>query len=131
MYAERIASARVRELSPVVFAAAGDGDVVARAIVDRLADEIVAMAGAMIRRLRLQRRDPEVILGGGVFRTSDAAFYGRIEDGVRAIAPAASTIRLTVPPIVGAALIGLDALGVAGVDDRVRSAIARWDASVG
>ena len=36
---------RLRELSPVVFAAAGEGDAVARSIVDRLADELVAMAG--------------------------------------------------------------------------------------
>ena len=30
---------------------------------------------AMLRRLHLTRLDPEVVLGGGVFRTPDAAFY--------------------------------------------------------
>ena len=61
-----------------------DGDAAARAIIDRLADELVAMAGAMIRRLRLTRLDPEIVLGGGVFRTTDTVFRSRIEAGVQA-----------------------------------------------
>ncbi len=55
MYDGRIAQARVGELSPVVFAAATEGDAVARSIVDRLADELAAMGAALIRRLRLGR----------------------------------------------------------------------------
>ena len=51
-----------RELSPVVFAVASEGDAVARGIVDRLADELVAMATAMLRRLRLTRSDAEIVL---------------------------------------------------------------------
>jgi len=35
-------------------------------------------------------------------------FYARIEAGIRAAAPAARLVRLRVPPVVGAALIGLD-----------------------
>ncbi len=123
---------RIGELSPVVFAAAMDGDAAARAIVDRLADEVVVMAGAMIRRLRLRRLDPEIVLGGGVFRTPDAAFLSRIEAGVQSIAPRARLVRSDAPPVAGAALLGLDALG-GGVADptvgaRVRMALASWDA---
>ena len=132
MYDGRIAHRRIGELSPVVFGAAMDGDAAARAIVDRLADEIVAMAGAMIRRLRLRRLDPEIVLGGGVFRTPDAAFRSRIERGVQAIAPRARLVRSDAPPVAGAALLGLDALrgGVADptVGARVRKALASWDA---
>ena len=84
MYDGRVAHRRIAELSPVVFAAAIDGDAAARAIIDRLADEIVAMAGAMLRRLHLTRLDPEIVLGGGVFRTTDAAFRSRIQAGVQA-----------------------------------------------
>ena len=132
MYDGRVSQRRIGELSPVVFAAAMEGDAAARAIVDRLADELIAMAGAMIRRLRLTRKDPEVVLGGGVFRTPDAAFRSRIESGVQAIAPRARLVRSEAPPVAGAALLGLDALG-AGVADaavgaRVRTALASWDA---
>jgi N-acetylglucosamine kinase-like BadF-type ATPase len=132
MYAGRIAEDRVRELSPVVFAAAEAGDEAARRIVDRLADEIVAMAGAMLRRARLTRRDPDVVLAGGVFRTREPAFWHRIEAGVAAVAPAARLVRLSAPPVAGAALIGLDRLGgspaPAAIAEAVRAAIRAWDA---
>ena len=91
MYTGRIdAGQRIGELSPVVFAAASGGDAAARAIVDRLADEVVAMASAMIRRLHLRRLDPDIVLAGGVFRTADAGFGDRIATGIAAIAPRAS-----------------------------------------
>lgn len=144
MYAGRISERRVAELSPVVFAAARDGDGEARTVVDRLADEIVAMAGAMLRRLHLTRLDPEVVLAGGVFRTDDGLFRGRIADGVTAIAPRARLVREAAPPVAGAALIGLDhfrdkagkrgrvdaasrSTGPGLVDDAVRTALAEWD----
>lgn len=106
----RIAWSRHREIAPLVFAAATAGDPAAREIVDRQADEIVAWAAAAIRRVRLRRLDPDVVLAGGVFRSEDPAFYARIEAGVRAAAPRARLVRLGVPPVVGAALIGLDRL---------------------
>ena len=117
-----------------MFAAAAAGDAVARAVVDRLADELVVMAGAMIRRLHLTRRDPDVVLAGGVFRTRVVQFYERIETGVAAIAPRARLVRLTAPPVAGAALLGLDRLAGAtvgdGVSAAVRAAIGDWDAQV-
>jgi N-acetylglucosamine kinase-like BadF-type ATPase len=131
MYTGRVVESRIGELSPVVFAAAGAGDAPAREIVDRLADEIVTMAAAMIRRLRLARLDPEVVLAGGVFRTTDAAFRERITAGVQAIAPRATVVGLAAPPVAGAALIGLDRLSGSTVGESVakavRSAIGRWD----
>ena len=130
-YVGRIPEDRVVELCPVVFRAAGDGDVVARNILIRLADELVAMAGALIRRLKLAELDPEVVLGGGVFKADDPAFYGRIEAGVRAVAPEATIVRLTAPPVLGAALLGLDRLAPGGstdpaADARLRKAITDW-----
>ncbi len=133
MYTGRIAERRIGELSPVVFAAAEGGDPAARRIVDRLADEIVTMAGAMIRRLHLVRRGPDVVLGGGVFRTRDPAFYERIEAGVAGIAPAARLVRLSAPPVAGAALIGLDRLAGGAVPPdvsaSVQAAVGEWDAA--
>jgi N-acetylglucosamine kinase-like BadF-type ATPase len=132
MYTGRIPSKRIGELSPVVFAAAATGDPAARRIVDRLADEVIVMAGAMIRRLHLTRRDPDVVLGGGVFRTRDSGFWERIRDGVADIAPAARLVPLTAPPVAGAALLGLDRLAGGAVAlpvaAAVRAAIGAWDA---
>jgi N-acetylglucosamine kinase-like BadF-type ATPase len=132
MYTGRISSNRIGELSPVVFTAAAAGDRAARRIVDRLADEVIVMAGAMIRRLHLMRRDPDVVLGGGVFRTRESGFWDRIRDGVADIAPAARLVPLTAPPVAGAALLGLDRLAGGAVElpvaAAVRAAIGAWDA---
>ncbi|TML01206.1 MAG: ATPase [Actinobacteria bacterium] len=107
----RIREDRVEELTPLVFRAAIDGDAVARSIVDRQADEIVAMAGAAMRRLRITGLDVDVVLGGGIFRNRDRGFFERMEQGLRAEAPGARIIRLAAPPVVGSALLGLDRLG--------------------
>jgi N-acetylglucosamine kinase-like BadF-type ATPase len=131
LYFERIEHNRLLEVAPIVFEAATAGDPVARSIIDRLADELVAMASALIRRLRMTRLDPEVVLAGGVFRATDAAFYERIEAGIRAVAPKACTVRLAAPPVLGAALIGLDRLAAGGATDaaaaaRLRAALEAW-----
>ena len=127
-----VPQSRLRELSPVVFEAAGEGDHVARSIIDRQADELVAMGGAMIRRLRLGRLDPVVVLAGGVFRADDAAFLARIRAGLERHAPAAVVRRTTAPPVLGAALLALDRALPAGsrrhgeADARLRVALEAW-----
>jgi N-acetylglucosamine kinase-like BadF-type ATPase len=93
-----------------VFRAAADGDAVAADIVERQADEVVTMAITAIRRLGMTRLDVDVVLGGGIFRSRFAAFYERIEDGVTAVAPSARIHVLNAPPVLGAALMGLDRL---------------------
>jgi N-acetylglucosamine kinase-like BadF-type ATPase len=101
----------VLELPPLVFDAAAHGDSVARGIVDALADEVVTMVVASLRRLRLLRVEVDVTLGGGVFRAEDPAFVTRIRAGVAAVAANARVAVLDRPPVVGAALLGLDHAG--------------------
>jgi N-acetylglucosamine kinase-like BadF-type ATPase len=110
MYRGTIPYGRHVEISPLVFDAAGQGDAVAHEIVDRQADEVVAWVRAAIRRLRLQRTDPVVVLAGGVFRTELGVFHSRVDAGIAAVAPGARVRRLSLPPVVGAALLGLDHL---------------------
>jgi N-acetylglucosamine kinase-like BadF-type ATPase len=126
LYLGRLPEARLGELSAVVFAAAGEGDRVARSIVDELADEAVTWAVAAIRRLHLTRRDVPVALAGGVFSTADVPFLERIRAGVRRVAPAARIEPLSAPPVLGAALLGLDRLDLPdrpAVEARLRAAL--------
>jgi N-acetylglucosamine kinase-like BadF-type ATPase len=111
LYYERIDETRLRELAPAVFAAAGEGDAVARQILDRLADELAVMAVAIIRRLHLTRTDPDVVLAGGIFRAHDPQFIDRLAAAVHRVAPLARLVPLRTPPLLGAALLGLEALG--------------------
>jgi len=126
----RIPSERLRELSPVVFEAAADGDGVAREIVDRLADELAIMASALIRRLHLTRSDPDVVLAGGVFGAADAPFEARIAAGIHMLAPRAHVARLKTLPVTGAALLALDRLAVDDPATRA-AAVARARAELG
>jgi len=101
---------RAIELAPVVFAAAAD-DAVAAELVDRLAREIVALVRAAIKRLDLIGAD--VVLGGGLMRDALLAAVLRELDGAQ---PTSAS------PILGAALLALDRLGVEpDAYDRVRT----------
>jgi N-acetylglucosamine kinase-like BadF-type ATPase len=110
MYDGRIDEERVRELAPIVFAAAGAGDAVARELIDRMADELVTMAVAMIRRVGIARREFEVVLAGGMFLNRDEAFLERLTAGIQKVAPRARLVTLRLPPVLGAALLALDRL---------------------
>lgn len=120
----RLSHDRIAEIAPVVFEAAIEGDAVAREIVDRQADEIVTMAGAAIRRLRMSTLDVEVVLGGGVFRNDDPSFFKRIREGISEVAALARVHVLEAPPVVGAVLLGLDRLGAGrSAAGRLRAAL--------
>ena len=124
LYSGEIGVQRVATLAPVVFRVAAEGDPVARSLVERQADEVATMAGAAIRKLRMSKLDVDVVLGGGIFRNGYRPFFERIENGVRSIAPAANVSVLMVPPIVGAALLGLDRLDAPSrTKERVRRAL--------
>lgn len=129
LYTGRLDARDLRQrLPPIVFRAAADGDAEARRIVDALADEIVAWAVAMIRRLHLVRREVPVVLAGGIFQTTYGPLVERIRSRVVAVAPAARIRPLAAPPVVGAALLGLDRLGLspteyAAAEDRLRAAL--------
>ena len=111
IYTGAIPYARLFELARVLLDAAADGDAPAREAADILADEVVAFVRAAVVRLDLQDEAVEVVLGGGVFDTADTAFHDRVAAGVRAAAPKAVLVHLDAPPVLGAALIGLDAIG--------------------
>lgn len=94
-----------------------------RGAADTLADEVAAFAGAAITRLGVTEEPVEIVLGGGIFETRDPGFHARVADGIHAVAPRALLRRLTVPPVVGAALLGLDAIGADDeAKDRLRAA---------
>ena len=126
VYVGKINPQRLSEVAPLVFRAAAAKDEVAQGLIDQMADEIVATANAAIRRLRLTRSDVHVVLGGGVLRAADERLLGRIRDGITAVAPRAQILQLQAPPILGAALIGLDIVRAReSARRRVRASLTR------
>lgn len=106
----RISDRRMHELAPLVLAQAGV-DAVATRIVQRLVDEVAAMARATLERLDLIGHGVEVILGGGLLQSGDGQLVAAVRQRL-AETDAGLVVRVaTSPPIVGAALLGLDVLG--------------------
>jgi len=127
LHLRRIPTARIGELAAVVLAAS-DEDPVAAGIVRRLADEVIAFASAAICRLELMEADPDVILGGRLLRSVPPSVVDTIARGVHEVAPNARVVVAPSEPIVGAALLGLDALAAdANASARAR---AELDAAV-
>lgn len=107
----RLDPIRLLELTSGVFEVAVAGDAVARSLVTRLADEVVLMAEVCLRRLGLLETPVEVVLGGGVLRAREPLLMELLDERFVARAPQAKTVVADVPPIVGAALNGLDRVG--------------------
>jgi N-acetylglucosamine kinase-like BadF-type ATPase len=129
MHVGDLQTRRVVELAPLVLES---DDPVAVEIVDRLAAEIVALARAATTRLGLTGEQVEVVLGGGLMRRADEALLGRIEQGLAGIGAGLVVRRTSEPPVIGAALLGLDELG-AGPEAQerlraeLRAAVERFE----
>ncbi len=132
VYSGELPYGRLASLAPLVLDAAAAGESPAREAVDLVADELVRMATAAIRRLDLGALPVEVVLGGGVFQTHYGHFVERICAGIRADAPLASFVRLPCRPVLGAAMLGLEELGVASATSMslLRESLAERRATV-
>ncbi|MEU6814972.1 BadF/BadG/BcrA/BcrD ATPase family protein [Streptomyces sp. NPDC046860] len=123
----RLAPDRRHELTPVLFATAAAGDPVARSLVDRLAEEVTLMATVALTRLDLLTEPTPVLLGGSVL----AAGHPRLDQGIRtrlaARAPLAEPRSVTAPPVLGAALLGLDHLDA--TPEALERTREHWEAS--
>jgi N-acetylglucosamine kinase-like BadF-type ATPase len=118
IHLEKIAEDDLQGLAPLVLAAARVGDQVARDLVSRLAGEIVTMAATVIGRLGLAGQPVPVVLGGGVLTARDPQLIGWITERLAGQVPDAEVSVVAVPPIAGAALLGLDRAGAAPDAER-------------
>jgi N-acetylglucosamine kinase-like BadF-type ATPase len=119
IHTKKVVWNQLQELAPLVFETA-EKDVVAGEIVDRLADECVALVRAAVERLELTDEEVEVVLGGGLLQSGNRRLLDRIEEGLHEVSPHLSPHAAQSRPIVGAALLGLDRLE-AGPDAYARA----------
>jgi N-acetylglucosamine kinase-like BadF-type ATPase len=107
-------------LVPVLFEAASGGDEVARGLILRQADEVCAMAVAAMRRLALPSAGTPVVLGGALLQAGDPLLSSALHAAFAAQAPGAILRVADVPPVAGAALLGLDHLGLVAAASGLR-----------
>jgi len=97
--------------APLIFTAAEAGDAVAQELVNWAGCELGELAKAVIRQLEIQDQAFDVVLVGGMF-ASGPRLIEPLRATIQAIAPGARLVRLTVPPVVGAILLGMQAAGI-------------------
>jgi N-acetylglucosamine kinase-like BadF-type ATPase len=108
-------------MTPLLFGVAEAGDPVAVDVVRRQAGEVVALAATAIRRLGVLDEPLDVLLGGGVITAGHPLLMDEITRRLAEAAPLAVPSVVQAPPIVGAALLGLDRMDAAeGAQDRLR-----------
>jgi N-acetylglucosamine kinase-like BadF-type ATPase len=118
-----IPAERIPELAPVLFAVAATGDRAATSLVERQAEEVLAQHRVAATRLGLLDKPHALVLGGGVLQARHPQLETLIVEGARATAPLVEITVLDAPPVAGAALLALDALGATAAEPALREAI--------
>lgn len=94
--------------APLVFKTAREGDPVAQELVRWAGSELGELANAVARQLNLDGLAYDVVLAGSMFHNGESLITP-LRETVLAFAPAACLIRLSTLPVVGGALLGMEA----------------------
>jgi N-acetylglucosamine kinase-like BadF-type ATPase len=102
-----------------VFETARQGDPEAQAVMRWAGRELGEMAVGVVNQLGFQQENFEVVLIGSIHGASPV-LDNTLQETVLATAPYARFGRLSVPPVVGAVLLGMEAAGFDGKTIRER-----------
>ncbi len=97
--------------APLVFQAAERGDEVAAGLLTWAGDELGEMVNAVVRQLNFEDMAFHVVMTGSMFDGGER-LTEPMRRRVTAVAPGAQFTRLSAPPVLGAALIGMAAAGL-------------------
>jgi N-acetylglucosamine kinase-like BadF-type ATPase len=110
------------EAAPLVFQVAAEGDLVAGELIHWAGCELGEMAVAVIRQLDFQALEFDVVLSGSMFEAGPLLTEPLCTTVLRE-APGARFVRLDVPPVIGAVMIGMEQGGLQP-DQVVRERLA-------
>ncbi|HJR80456.1 MAG TPA: BadF/BadG/BcrA/BcrD ATPase family protein [Anaerolineales bacterium] len=96
------------EAARIVFRVAAEGDEVARELVRWAGVELGEMANAVIRQLEFENLAFDVVMTGSMFE-SGAMLIDPMRETIHRVAPKARLVRLSVPPVIGAVMLGMEA----------------------
>lgn len=98
------------EAARIVFRVAEEGDQAARDLIFWAGTELGEMANAVIRQLAFENLAFDVVMTGSMFE-GGAMLIEPMQATIHKLAPKARLVRLSVPPVVGAVLLGMEADG--------------------
>ncbi len=119
-----ITEERVQEVDSPPVPGGRPGDAVAVSLVQRQADEIVALAVSAMHRLDLLDDPSTSCSAAACSRRATRCCWTRSTRDWPSAAPQANARVVDAPPVVGAALLGLDRIGASGAAQaRLRSSV--------
>lgn len=98
------------EAARIVFRVAEEGDEAARDLICWAGTELGEMANAVIRQLEFENLSFDVVMTGSMF-DGGATLIEPMRETIQKLAPKARLVRLRVPPVVGAVILGMEADG--------------------
>ncbi|MHC1783098.1 MAG: N-acetylglucosamine kinase [Anaerolineaceae bacterium] len=104
------------EAAPLIFEAANHGDEAAAGLIDWAGRELGQLATAVIRQLEFQGLDFDVVMTGSMF-DGGRRLIEPMQRTILQTAPGARFIRLAIPPVIGAVLLGMEAAGMPATMD--------------
>ncbi|MBN2385395.1 MAG: hypothetical protein JXB85_00115 [Anaerolineales bacterium] len=107
--------------APVVFEVAESGDPVAIDLLRWAGRELGEMAWGVIRQLNFEAEVFEVVLAGGMFN-GGALLIEPLRETIAELAPGARLVRLSVPPVIGSVIIGME-MGGLSAGGHIRQAM--------
>ena len=99
------------EAAPVVFRVAEQGDGVANDLIHWAGCELGELANAVIRQLEFENLSFDVVMTGSMFEGGQM-LIDPMREVIQKLAPIARLVRLNVPPVIGAAILGMEAGGL-------------------
>ncbi len=96
------------EAARIVFRVAEEGDQAARDLIFWAGTELGEMANAVIRQLEFENLAFDVVMTGSMF-DGGRMLIEPMRETIQKLAPKARLVRLRVPPVVGAVILGMEA----------------------
>lgn len=114
----------VKHIAPLLFQAACEGDRVACHILKAFGEGLAQLVTAGLERFDMTGLDVEVVLSGNIFKGRGTLLQEVMLANIHLVAPQARLVNARYEPVVGAMLLGLEALGVK-IDEGVKQNIER------
>ena len=109
----------------LVFAAAEAGDQVAQDILQNAGENLAETAAAIATRLGMQTEAFDLVLAGGVFNAKYPLLLNTLTTRAKKLLPKANPVKLSVKPVIGAALLALEQRGWLNPERRERLSVKR------
>lgn len=127
LYANEMSRTEIAALAPLVFDAAGRGDMVAKRIIHNGCDALADCAHAVARRIGLDAGPSELAITGGLVNAGEH-LLAPFREAVAQRLPACQVKEAELIPAIGAALLALRMLGQQVDADAIASVKQSWAA---